>query len=52
MFATVEWEAVTLAGAFILGSVMTAIALLRLTRAVLDNIHREQRRRDRERDDE
>lgn len=53
MLAAVEWEAVTLAGAFVLGAILAAIGVIRVMRAVLREVDREMRlRRERDRQDE
>jgi hypothetical protein len=43
MVAAVEWDAVTLAGAFILGTVFATIGVLRVIRAVFAIRRREER---------
>jgi len=42
----IEWDAVTLAGMFVLGSILGAVATLRLARAVLATFERPHRTRD------
>ena len=37
---TIEWDAVTLAGMFVLGAVLGAVATLRLAKAVLATFER------------
>jgi hypothetical protein len=50
--ASSDWAALEVGGAFILGAVVTAIALIQLTKVVVAMVEDRHRRRDRRDDDE
>jgi hypothetical protein len=46
LMAAVEWDAVNLAGAFVLGAILATVAVLRVVRAVAVMFRQELRRRE------
>jgi hypothetical protein len=52
VIADVEWNAVTLAGAFILGAVFATLATIRVMRAVFGTVQQQVRRPPPRRDEE
>lgn len=43
-FAAVDWQSVHVAGAFVLGAVIGAVAVMRITRHLLEYLRRERDR--------